>query len=205
MFIKGNVLKFYNWSETERLARIRLFSPLADDSMIPIPWSHVKYWSCIACGICCKGYDVVLGFNEWVNVVRTYGVGVTEPGISKFYLRKKDDGTCIFLYKLSDIWLCGLQQMKPRACKIWPFKIHDKPKFGRPNEASYTYIGRKLFIYVDSSCLGTRWGNPTQEFTYKTLPELVEIALGIREKQYYSTSRIPYHPVYLRVRGRKII
>jgi len=176
-----------------------------DDGVIPLPWSCVESWSCVACGLCCKGFNVVLGFNEWVNIVRNYGVGVTEPGISNFYLKKKGDDTCVFLYQLMDAWLCGLQHMKPKACKIWPFKVQEKPKFGRPNEASYTYGEKKLFIYVDPSCVGIKWGTPTQEFEYKTIPELIEIALGLRVKQYYSTSRIPYHPVYLKARGRKII
>jgi len=173
--------------------------------MMPIPWRYVESWNCIACGICCKGYQVVLGFNEWVNLVRTYGVGVTQPGIDKFYLGKKGDGTCIFLYKFFDTWLCGLQDTKPKACKLWPFKILSKPEFGRPNEAAYKYGDKNFFVYVDPSCIGVRWGKPTSEFTYRALTELVEIATGLREKQYYSTSRIPYRPQYFRVRGRKIV
>jgi len=173
--------------------------------MIPIPWRCVESWNCIACGMCCKGYQVVLGFNEWLNIVQSYGVGVTEPNISKFYLGKKDDGTCIFLYKFFDAWLCGLQNMKPKACKLWPFKILYSPKFGRPNEAIYEYDGRNFFIYVDPSCIGIRWGKPTQELTRATITELIEIALGLRGKQYYSTSRISYRPRYFRTRGRKIV
>jgi len=173
--------------------------------MVPIPWRYVESWNCIACGICCKGYQVVLGFNEWVDLIRNYGVGVTQPSISKFYLGKKSDGTCIFLTKLYDTWLCGLQNMKPKACKLWPFKILSRPEFGRPNEATYKYMDRNLFVYIDPACLGTRWGKPTQEFTHRTLPEFIEIAVGLREKQYYSTSRISYRPQYFRVRGRKIV
>lgn len=173
--------------------------------MVPIPWRYVESWSCIACGMCCKGYQVVLGFPEWVNLVRTYGVGVTMPGVNKFYLGKKGDGTCIFLYKFFDKWLCGLQDMKPKACKLWPFKILSRPKFGRPNEAICKYRDKNFFAYVDPSCIGIRWGEPTPEFTYRTLTELVEIATGLREKQYYSMSRIPYRPRYFRVRGRKIV
>lgn len=93
--------------------------------------------------------------------------------------------------------------MKPKACKLWPFKILSIPKFGRPNEAIYKYKNRNFFVYVDPSCMGIRWGKPTPEFTYRTLTELVEIATGLREKQYYSMSRIPYRPRYFRVRGRK--
>jgi len=95
--------------------------------------------------------------------------------------------------------------MKPIACKLWPFKIHGKPKFGRPNEASYTYRGKKLFIYVDPSCIGIRWGNPTHKFTYKVMPELVEIALGMREKQYYSTSKIHPYSLLLRANRRQLV
>jgi len=172
--------------------------------IIPIPWSYVKSWNCTGCGLCCNQYNVVLGFNEWVNIVRTYGVGVTEPGISTFYLRMKGDGTCVFLYKLLDKWLCGLQHMKPRACKLWPFKIHDKPKFGSPNEASYTYGEKKFFVYVDPSCIGIQWGTPAQEFTYKTVPELIEIALGLREKQCYSTADLSnFYPYSVELVRRK--
>jgi Fe-S-cluster containining protein len=173
--------------------------------MMPIPWRYVESWNCIACGICCQGYHVVLGFNEWINLVRTYGVGVTQPGVDKFYLGKKSDGTCVFLYKFFDTWLCGLQNTKPNACKLWPFKILSRPKFGRPDEAVYEYRDRKFFVYVDPSCIGIMWGEPTQEFTYRTLTELVEIATGLREKQYYSTSKIAYRPQYFGVRGRKIV
>jgi Fe-S-cluster containining protein len=173
--------------------------------MIPIPWRYVESWNCIACGICCKDYQVVIGFNEWINLLQTYGVGVTQPGVNKFYLGKKGDGTCLFLYKFFDAWLCGLQDAKPKACKLWPFKILSKPDFGRPNEAVYKYGDRNFFVYVDPSCVGIRWGKPTPEFTYRILTELVEIATGIREKQYYSTSRISYRPQYFRVRGRKIV
>lgn len=173
--------------------------------MVPVPWRYVESWKCVACGLCCKGFDVVLSFPEWTSIIRDYGVGVTEPSISKFYLRKKSDGTCVFLCKFFDRWLCGLQHMKPLACKLWPFKIHNNPKFGRPNEASYDYKDKKLFIYVDPSCIGMQWGNPSKEFLSKTMTELVEIALGLREKQFYSTSRIPYHPFYLKPRGRKLI
>jgi len=148
---------------------------------------------------------VVLGFNEWVDIIRKYGVGVTQPSVSKFYLGKKDDGTCIFLTKFYDTWLCGLQDMKPKACKLWPFKVLSRPGFGRPNEAGYKYRDRDFFVYVDPACIGIRWGPPTQGLTHKTIPELVEIALGLREKQLYSTSRIPYRLQYFRTRGRKII
>ncbi len=82
--------------------------------MKPIPWRYVNSWNCIACGLCCREYDVVLKYPEWVKIIQTYGIGATRPGINRFYLGKRANGSCIFLYKFSDRWLCGLQYMKPR-------------------------------------------------------------------------------------------
>jgi len=167
--------------------------------MIPVPWKYVESWNCLACGRCCKGYDVALRFNEWVNIIRTYGAEFTEPRIDKLCLRKKYDGTCVFLYNFLDRWwLCGLQHMKPNACKLWPFKILGEPRYGRPQEASFTMREKTFFIYVDPQCMGIRWGAPTQEFTQKTLPEFVEIGLGLRERQKFSTSKMPYQPLYIK-------
>lgn len=166
--------------------------------MTAIPWRNVKSWFCLSCGRCCIGFKVALMFNEWINIVRTFGIETTKPGIDRFYLNKKVDGTCIFLYNFFNKWLCGLQHMKPTACKLWPFKIYRNPKYGRSNEARFTYGKNRLFIYADPLCPGTRWGTPTWEFITKTLPEFVEIGLRIREKQDYSTSKTSYFPIYLK-------
>jgi len=158
--------------------------------MLPVPWRYVESWNCLACGLCCKGFDVVLDFPEWINIVKAYGVDYTQPGISRFYLKRKIDGTCVFLGNYYGNWLCSLQRMKPMACKLWPFKISDKPKYGRPNEARYNTANIKLYIYVDPSCVGLRWGNPSPEFMHTILPEFVDLALGQRRKQFYSTARL---------------
>jgi len=159
-------------------------------SMLPVPWRYVESWGCFACGLCCKGYDVVLDLPEWLNIVKTYGVDYTQPGISRLYLRRKTDGSCVFLQNYYGNWLCSLQHMKPVACKLWPFKMSDKPKWGRPNEAAYNYSSMKLYVYVDPSCAGLRWGNPNPEFANTVLPEFVDLALGQRRKQQYSTARL---------------
>jgi len=158
--------------------------------MLPVPWRYVQDWSCVACGLCCKGYDVVLDFPEWMKIVREYGVGFTEPGISRFYLKRKNDGTCVFLYNFSGRWLCAVQHMKPMACKLWPFKVSDKPKYGRPNESVYRYGEKRLYVYADPSCAGLRWGEPNYGFVNETLTEFVDLAVGLRQKQCYSTSRL---------------
>ncbi len=162
--------------------------------MIPISWKQVKSWHCINCGKCCRGYQVVLQFNEWVNLIRNYGVTTTKPVLNMLCLERKSDGTCFFLNRFLDTYICGLQHNKPKACKLWPFKIFSKPKFGRPREAFYRYHNRNFFIYVDSECAGLNFGKPIPEFAYKTLPEFIEIALGLREKQLNSTAKINLVP-----------
>lgn len=169
--------------------------------MVAVPWRHVESWSCLACGRCCTGYDVALKFDEWIKVIQTFGPGFTEPRVDQLYLQKRCDGTRVFLNKFFDHYVCGLQTMKPRACKLWPFRIYDKPKYGRPNEAVFTQWGKNF--YVDPYCLGVRWGIPTPEFTQHTLLEFIEIALDLREKQQYSTSNIRYNPVYLKLREKQ--
>lgn len=158
--------------------------------MLPVPWQNIESWNCTACGLCCKGYDVVLDFPEWISIVKTYGVDFTQPGISKFFLKRRNDGLCAFVCNNYGVWLCSLQHMKPIACKLWPFKILDKPKYGRPNEALYDWNNWKLYVYADSSCIGLRWGNPNPEFANSVLPEFVDLALGRYRKQFHSTSKL---------------
>jgi Fe-S-cluster containining protein len=157
--------------------------------MLPVPWRYVESWNCINCGICCKGFDVVLDFPEWINIVKAYGMEYTQPGISRLYLRRKTDGTCIFLQNYYGSWLCSLQHMKPIACKLWPFKVSNRPQYGRPREAEYDMTNLKLYIYVDPSCIGLRWGAPNSEFSSAILPEFIDMALGQRRRQFYSTAR----------------
>lgn len=170
--------------------------------MLPVPWRYVSSWDCNACGLCCKGFSVVLNFAEWMNVVKAYGVSYTMPGMNKFYLKRRSDGSCVFLYNYYGRGFCGLQHMKPQACKLWPFKILGRPKYGRPREAQYCYKGKRLFIYVDPSCNGLTWGRPTANFVKTTLTEFIELAMGLRKKQVYSTSRIPLYPKYLKLRRK---
>jgi Fe-S-cluster containining protein len=144
--------------------------------MLFVPWQYIADWKCKACGLCCKAYSVVLNFQEWLNIVKNYGVETTAPGLNKLYLRKKSDGSCVFLYNFSDMHLCGLQHMKPGACKLWPFKVQTSPKFGYPNEALYLFGRNKLYIYADPACRGLIYGRPTWEFANQTIKEFIEIA-----------------------------
>lgn len=164
---------------------------MVDGMPRPVPWRYVASWSCNMCGRCCRDYRVVLKPEEWVRLVERYGPSVAEVGHGKFYLRRRPDGSCIFLTKVGDKWLCGLQEAKPKACKLWPFKVLSWPKYGRPAEAYIEYADIPLYVYVDPYCQGIKWGTPTPTFVRTVLREFIELALGIRVEQEHSTAKLP--------------
>ncbi len=155
-----------------------------------VPWQKIAYWRCNSCGNCCKDYSVVLNFSEWLTLVQTFGPQTTFTGADKFFIKRLGDGSCTFLCNFKGNQLCSLQQMKPNACKIWPFKVLSEPKYGEPNQAVFTFGGKKLFIYADANCCGLRYGNPTWEFSSVTLKEFAKLAMGLQREQYSSTRRV---------------
>jgi len=159
-------------------------------AVLLVPWRYIADWKCSACGQCCKAYSVVLNFPEWLKIVKNYGAGTTVPDINKLLIKRRSDGACMFLYDLPSVHLCGIQHMKPKACKLWPFKILGMPEFGYASEAVCYYRENKLFVYVDSSCSGLRYGKPTWGFANHTLKEFIEIALGLRSEQYKTTANV---------------
>lgn len=158
--------------------------------MLFVPWRFIADWKCNACGLCCKAYSVVLNFHEWLKIVKNYGIETTVSGLDKLFIKRKSDGSCAFLHSFSGVHLCGLQQMKPKACKLWPFKIVSKPEYGYANDAVYSYGEHKLFVYADSTCSGLIYGNPTWEFSNLIIKEFMEIALNLRVEQYKTTGKI---------------
>ena len=157
-----------------------------------IPWQNVSDWHCKACGYCCKLYSVVLGFPEWLRLTRTFGQEAAVSDLSRFYIKRHSDGTCAFLGCNSLKYYCGLQGMKPEACKIWPFKVTAEPKYGEEKLAAFDYNGHRLYVYVDNMCNGVRYGKPTWEFQNQTVREFVELALGTRELQHHATGRVRF-------------
>jgi hypothetical protein len=86
--------------------------------------------------------------------------------------------------------------MKPKACKLWPFKILGKPDFGYAKEAAYNFGERTVFIYADSTCNGLTYGRPTWEFANQTLKEFIEISFGLRSQQYKTTADVHFLQPY---------
>ena len=164
--------------------------------MLYVPWQNIAEWKCNMCGLCCKAYSVVLNFPEWLKIIKNYGAEKTVSGLNKLFLKRENDGSCVFLYHFPNMRLCGLQHMKPNACKLWPFKILSKPEFGYANEAAYYYGDSRVFVYVDSTCSGIRYGNPTWDFSNHTVKEFIEIALGLRSEQIKTTANVNFQPYF---------
>jgi Fe-S-cluster containining protein len=139
------------------------------------------------CGNCCKLYSVVIDFPEWLQIVKYFGVETTSAGLNRFYIKRGSDGFCPFICNFANSCLCALQNMKPDACKQWPFKVLSEPAFGDAKHALYSYEGLKLFVYADSTCSGLGYGSPRWEFTALTLKEFVELTLGKRQMQCKTT------------------
>lgn len=154
-----------------------------------VPWKRIANWRCINCGLCCRDYSVVLNLLEWLYILKKFGVEYTSSSINRFHLAKRVNGSCVFLQETPNKSFCSMQYMKPLACKLWPFKILNKPKYGLQDQAKYTYYSnKKLYVYVDSACSGLHLGTPTQELKYSIIPEFIEIATGQHRRQIKSTA-----------------
>jgi Fe-S-cluster containining protein len=134
--------------------------------------------------------------DEIVNVTNSYGPGVLEYGLGKAYLRNQPDGRCIFQRPLMGRWICTLQGTKPTACRLFPFRIHNKPVYKRGDSAAVTHRGQTLFLYLDPECEGVVLGNPSPRFRELVVPEILELGAGLQVKQKYTTSKsIHWRPI----------
>ena len=153
-----------------------------------VPWSYVKSWSCLACGHCCKDYAIPLVEDEWLGFSSIFGSGAVEQMHGKNYLRRQANGKCIFQQISEGRWLCGIQDVKPMSCRLFPFKICFKPLYGREGESFFPYAGKRVHIYVDVDCRGIEWGKPKAELVRKVLPEFVGLRMKEASRQFYSTA-----------------
>lgn len=156
-----------------------------------VPWRNIADWQCNACGNCCKLYSVVISFHEWLRLTKTFGVETTVAGLDRFFIKRVDDGSCAFLCSDFNNYYCGLQSMKPEACKIWPFKVFAEPRFGQSNQAAYNFGDKHLYVYADTTCSGLRYGTPTWDFQHVKVREFAELSLGIRGAQHKTTRSTP--------------
>ncbi len=169
-----------------------------------VPWRYISEWKCISCGKCCIKYSVVLNLSEWLKIVHLYGAEKTVSGLDKIFITRRTDGSCAFLYRVMDMNLCGLQHIKPKACKLWPFKVLEEPKYGHAGEAFYNYGKNGLYVYADSNCLGLAYGEPKQSYAHSVIREFVEIAIEHRISQIATTRKVAFAQPYTLLRPGNI-
>lgn len=152
-----------------------------------VPWRRVENWFCIACGECCREFKVLLRTYEAVRFANIFGYKCLELGLRGYVLRKRADGRCVFQVYSNGKWVCSVQSIKPLACKLWPFFISERPQDFK-EEAEYEFKGYTFYVYVNPFCRGLVYGKPTTMFAKKVVPEFIELSLGLRREQTFSTS-----------------
>ncbi|MCX8182017.1 MAG: YkgJ family cysteine cluster protein [Candidatus Methanomethyliaceae archaeon] len=153
-----------------------------------VPWSKISDWFCTACGKCCKEFKVPLRTYEMVLLANTFGFSCIEFGVSATYLKRRLDGRCVFQVKRNGKMVCGIQPLKPVACKMWPFAVFESPHYEHSNEASFNFKNETFYVYVNNYCRGLIYGSPSFRFINSVIPEFVELKLGLRMHQVRSTS-----------------
>ncbi len=79
--------------------------------------------------------------------------------------------------------------MKPSVCKMWPFRVLLKPdKMDKNFDGLYQVNNKEYFVYLNPKCLGINKGNPID--LKKTIEEIINLWNGLKDEQYYSTSRV---------------
>jgi Fe-S-cluster containining protein len=153
-----------------------------------IPWRRIAYWKCLACGECCRYFEVPLRTGEYARITRTYGLDTVRLGVGRAYLQKTFNGRCIFQRYIHGRWLCSLGDDKPLACKIWPFAALKDPRHGRDREALYEYYGDRYYVYVHPYCRGLIYGEPTSHIMERVIPEVLELTARPAARQRYTTA-----------------
>ncbi|WP_456467848.1 YkgJ family cysteine cluster protein [Archaeoglobus sp.] len=137
-----------------------------------VPWRRVASWHCNACGICCKVYRPKLTAYEYLKLKST---GFVEERAGRFYIRKIN-GLCPFQRGN----LCSLQQnLKPLACKIFPFIVRRKGS----EEALFELDGETYYVYADTFCpnLLVKSDLKPVDRVYELVKEAVLLFTGKRE------------------------
>jgi len=132
-----------------------------------IGWREAETWRCMRCGYCCKAFAIPLKFIEALELTRRYGPVAMQIG-EKYYLVKRNDGSCIFLRYNGPIAYCQIYLERPGCCRLYPFHITKKPLKGEGvKNAKIKINGTTLYLYVDAACPGVGVGYPIKNIIYK--------------------------------------
>jgi len=154
-----------------------------------VPWSQVRHWQCLGCGECCR-LQVQLTTGEWLGLGQTYGHGLIGEGVDGFYIRKTVEDWCPFLYRQVADRYCSLQRTKPLACRLWPFRMSNQPTHGNEEAARFPYRNGIYYVYLVPFCRGISYGRPTEFFAKRVVPEFLDMRLGLRREQDFSTRKL---------------
>jgi Fe-S-cluster containining protein len=157
-----------------------------------VRWSQIQSWSCDACGECCRWFTVPISTYEYAKICQTRRFEAFEFREGKIWLKKRSDKRCIFTFPLRGQWLCGLQNEKPHVCRMWPFRVADRPLYGREDRARYEGSEWTGYVYVDPRAPRVIYGRPTPEFMRRVVEEFVQIATRRISHQNYSTASEPF-------------
>jgi len=158
-----------------------------------ISWKKVKSWKCITCGECCNCFNIPLKSIEYARMIKIFGNEILD--FNKYpvkrFLKRRENGRCIFQYYLAGKWICKIQQIKPIVCKIFPFSISKSNN----KKALYIYKGNPYNINLKRSCKGIKLGKPSNEFIYKILPKAIELSLNPEKSHHTLTSHLLLDPL----------
>ena len=158
--------------------------------MAHIPWREIKSWRCVRCGNCCtQGLKVNLRTYEYSKLLNFWpeSIQIGWPGDP---FLKKINRRCVFYNKYG---LCSLQQfnLKPFACKVWPFVVYLEPKSNDSDGARFYFENNQYFVYLNpcasSLCHGLDRGNP-KELPY-IINEILNVYKNPLRNQHYTSSK----------------
>ena len=107
--------------------------------------------------------------SEAASFTRKYGPIVVYYN-GKYYLSKKNDGSCIFLTYVNGTAYCMNYLERPLTCKLYPFHLSMKPIEGVSEENARINIGdMELYLYLDALCPGIGQGYRIEDFILKVI------------------------------------
>ena len=95
-----------------------------------------KEFNCFLCGICCTKYHVHVTLPEAHRIAAELGLIWGEwldkyieprwPGYDSCLLRRKENGSCLFLEEVagSKLYRCQIHPFRPSSCREWSPGLH---------------------------------------------------------------------------------
>lgn len=141
-----------------------------------VSWKKIQSWNCLACGECCRKFNIPLRGDEYARILPIHGGNVfnydKKPGHA--YLKRREDGSCIFQSHFYNGGFCQIQGYKPLACKLFPFLISKTNK----KRARFYYNGNYYNVFIDRNCNGLKYGTPDWKLVNVHIPEAIEMSLN---------------------------